>query len=123
MGIEEMLIFPSVWLYFIGSATASQERSQIQARALDLFLRKPKSLYLGETIKSALAFGIAVWLTYWAYDYFLWALGAGKISSSLYWPLIYAEAALFFGFLLIAVYSLVELVDYITKLSREIRQG
>ena len=117
MGIEEMLAFPAIWLYFLGGAMASQERTHIQVRVIEVFIHRAKSIYLTKIIMATIAFGVATWLTYTAYHYFIYTIHAGKLSGVLYWPLVYAEFAVFFGFVLMAVYTLTELIDYIVKFS------
>jgi TRAP-type C4-dicarboxylate transport system permease small subunit len=109
MGIEEMLLFPTVWLYMIGAANASIQRTQIVCRVLEVFVKnRLKSIYLIRTAASFLSFGVALWLDYWAYDYLKYALRVPRVSSSLYIPLIYAEIALFIAMILITLYTLVE---------------
>jgi TRAP-type C4-dicarboxylate transport system permease small subunit len=46
MGIEELLLFPTTWLYLLGAVKASQEKSQIIARVLEIFLKKERSVYI-----------------------------------------------------------------------------
>ncbi len=109
MGIEEMLLFPTVWLYMLGAANASIQRTQIVCRVMEVFVKnRLKSIYLIRTAASFLSFGVAIWLDYWAYDYLKYALRVPRVSSSLYIPLIYAEAAVFACMILITVYTLVE---------------
>ena len=38
MGIEEMLLFPTIWLYFLGGAIASRERNHIECRVVTMYL-------------------------------------------------------------------------------------
>src|SRR5699024_2120844 len=38
MGIEELLLFPTIWLYMIGAANASEERSHIEVDIVETFL-------------------------------------------------------------------------------------
>jgi TRAP-type C4-dicarboxylate transport system permease small subunit len=123
MGIEEMLIFPAVWLYLLGGAHASQERNQIRARVLEVFLHSSHSVHISKVVMAGITSVVAVWLAYWAGEYFVYALGREKLSSSLYWPLIYAESAIFVGFLLMAIYTLVEFGDYVRQLIAEVRSG
>jgi len=109
MGIEEILLFPTVWLYMVGAANASIQRTQIVCRVLEVFVKnRLKSIYLIRSAASFLSFGVALWLDYWAYDYLKYALRVPRVSSSLYIPLIYAEIALFIAMILITLYTLVE---------------
>lgn len=117
MGIEDTLLFPAIWLYFLGGAIASQERSQIRAQVIEVFIRGQKSTYWIRIIMTAIGFGVAAWLTYWSYKYLIFCISSGGYSTSLYWPLVYAQSAILIGFLLMTIYSLVELVGYIIKLT------
>ena len=38
MGIEELLIFPTIWLYMLGGANASQQRNHIECGILTLYM-------------------------------------------------------------------------------------
>lgn len=46
MGIEEILLFPAIWLYFLGGSSASKERNHIDCGVLVLYIKteKPCSL-------------------------------------------------------------------------------
>lgn len=115
MGIEELLLFPTIWLYFLGSANASVERSQLKAQVIDIFLKTPVMIKISRIIMSIISLGIDCWLTYWAYQYFQYAARVYKLSATLYIPLVYAESALFIGFLLMGIYVLFEAIEYIFK--------
>jgi TRAP-type C4-dicarboxylate transport system permease small subunit len=110
MGIEEMLLFPSVWLYFIGAMNASLERSQIVARVLEVFLKKEKSVYLVRSIASVISLIVAIWLTYWGWDFLKYSLRVGKVSPTLYIPTIYSDAMVFIALVVISFYTFLELV-------------
>jgi len=109
MGIEELLLFPTVWLYFIGGMNASLERSQIVARVLEVFVKKDKAIYLIRTIASVLSLGVACWLTYWGYDFLKYSLRVDKVSPTLYIPTIYADALVFVGLVFMTFYTLLEI--------------
>jgi len=115
MGIEELLLFPTIWLYFLGSANASVEHTQIKAQVIDIFLKTRTSLKISRIIMGVVSFGINCWLTYWAYQYFLYSNRVQKISATLYIPMVYAESAVFIGFFLMAIYVFFETIDYIFK--------
>ena len=115
MGIEELLLFPTIWLFFLGSANASLERSQIKAQVIEVFLKSPIAVKIFRIIMGAISFVINCWLTYWAYKYFLYSIRVYKLSSTLYIPLVYAESAVFIGFFLMCIYIFIETVDYIIK--------
>ena len=115
MGIEELLLFPTIWLYFLGSANASVERTQIKAQVIDIFLKTPLMLKFSRIVMGIISLGIDCWLIYWAFQYFKYSIRVHKLSATLYIPLVFAESAMFIGFLLMGIYALFETIDYITK--------
>ena len=116
MGIEEMELFPVAWLYFLGNAQASFERTQIEAGVIEVWIKNEALIHLGRILASTITVGIATWLAYWAYRDLIFTIQSNKHSALLYWPLSIAQSATFVGFLLMAAYSVVELTDYILKL-------
>lgn len=97
MGLEEVLVFPTLWLYFLGSVNASREDTQIKANVLDVFLKTDRSKLTVRVIADALSLITCSWLTWWAWDYFRYALRVWKESPTLYIPTFYAECAMFIG--------------------------
>lgn len=112
MGIEEMLLFPTIWLYFLGGAIASRERNHIECRVVTMYV-SGRSLHIANALKAAIALGVALWLTHGAYGYFRYALRVGKESDMLYVPLVLGESALFIGLLLMSIYTAWELADHV----------
>ena len=91
MGLEELLVYPTLWLYFLGSVNASREDTQIKANVLDVFLKTEKAKMIVRVIADLLSVIVASWLTFWAWDYFRYALRVWKESPTLYIPTFYAE--------------------------------
>lgn len=115
MGIEEILLFPTIWLFMLGSANSSLEHTQIKAQVIDMFLKSRIAIKISRIIMGFISLIINFWLTYWAYKYFLYSIRVHKLSPTLYIPLVYAESAVFIGFFLMAIYGFIETVDYIIK--------
>ena len=97
MGLEEVLVYPTLWLYFLGSINASREDTQIKANVLDVFLKTDRSKLTVRVIADALSLVTCSWLTWWAWEYFRYALRVWKESPTLYIPTFYAECAMFIG--------------------------
>ena len=38
MGLEESLLYPTLWLYMLGAVNASRENTHIRANVLEIFL-------------------------------------------------------------------------------------
>jgi hypothetical protein len=76
------------------------------------------SLHVANALKAAISLGVAVWLTYGAFEYLRYAVRVGKESDMLYIPLVLGESALFIGLLLMSVYTAWELADHV-RLARK----
>lgn len=121
MGLDELLVYPTLWLYILGSVNASREDTQIKANVLDVFLKTEKSILLVRVIADCMAVTVSCWLTYWAYDYFRYALRVWKESPTLYVPTFYAEGALFIGLVLMTAYSGMYLLKNIRRFARTLQ--
>jgi TRAP-type C4-dicarboxylate transport system permease small subunit len=125
MGLEELLVYPTLWLYFLGSVNASREDTQIKANVLDVFLKSDRAKLIVRVIADLLSVLVAGWLTFWAYDYFRYALRVWKESPTLYIPTFYAECAMFIGLVLMTFYAAWYLVKNVRRLVAQprTRQG
>ena len=71
MGLDELLVYPTLWLYLLGSVNAAREDTQIKANVLDVFLKTDRSRLIVRVIADSFSVIVSCWLTYWAWDYFL----------------------------------------------------
>ena len=109
MGLEELLVYPTLWLYFLGSVNASREDTQIKANVLDVFLKTKRAKLRVRVFADLMALVVSLWLTWWAWEYFRYALRVWKESPTLYIPTFYAECALFLGLVLMSLFGAVYL--------------
>lgn len=105
MGLDELLIYPTLWLYLLGSVNAAREDTQIKANVLDVFLKSDRSRLIVRVIADLMSVIVSCWLTYWAWDYFIYAKRVWKESPTLYIPTFWAECSLFIGLFLMTAYS------------------
>ena len=116
MGLEEVLVYPTLWLYFLGSVNASREDTQIKANVLDVFLKTDRSKLIVRVIADALSLVTCSWLTWWAWEYFRYALRVWKESPTLYIPTFYAECAMFIGMAFMTFYVVFYLLKNFKRL-------
>jgi len=105
MGLDELVVYPTLWLYLLGSVNAAREDTQIKANVLDVFLKSDRSRLVVRVIADFMSVIVSCWLTYWAWDYFLYAKKVWKESPTLYIPTFWAECSLFIGLALMTCYS------------------
>lgn len=104
MGLEEMALLPTMWLYILGAVNASREDTQIRANVLEVFLKTDRARHWLTVISETISLIISSWLTWWAWDYFKYAKRVWKESPTLYIPTIIYEAALFLGLVVMTLY-------------------
>jgi len=116
MGLDEMVVYPTLWLYILGSVNAAREDTQIKANVLDVFLKTAKARLIVRVIADFFSVVVSSWLTYWAWDYFKYAKRVWKESPTLYIPTFWAECALFIGLVLMTFYCGFYLIKNVRQL-------
>ncbi len=104
MGLDEIIVYPTLWLYFMGSVNACREDTQIKANVLDIFLKTDRAKLKVRIVADTMSLVVSGWLTWWAWDYFRYALRVWKESPTLYIPMFYAECAFFIGMVLMTLF-------------------
>ena len=122
MGIEELLLFPTIWLYMLGGAMASEKRSHITCGILILYIKTQKGMDVFNMIKAFFASLVSLWLTYWAFWYFAYSLKMWKTSDLLYVPMFFGESAIFIGLVLMLFYSFYELYERLIQFNKDYLQ-
>jgi TRAP-type C4-dicarboxylate transport system permease small subunit len=117
MGLEEMLIYPTLWLYVLGSVNASREDSQIRANVLDVFLKTQRARLKLAVTAEVISLGIVAWLTWWGWDFFRYSLRVWKESPTLYVPTFYSDCAVFIGLLLMTLWTVKSLIKHVRVLA------
>lgn len=118
MGMQEMILYPTLWLYMLGAVNASRENSHIRANVLEIFLRTPRQHAVLAVVGESLSLIIGLWLTYWAWEMTSYALEIGKTSPTLYIPTIFSDVALFAGLVAMMAYTTAHLMRHIRSLLR-----
>jgi TRAP-type C4-dicarboxylate transport system permease small subunit len=118
MGLEETMLYPTLWLYILGAVNASRENSHIRANVLEIFLKTPFQHSLLTVIGEVLSLVIGIWLTTWAWDFTRYSWRVWKESPTLYIPTFYSDVALFVGMVLMMIYTAVHLVGHVRELAK-----
>lgn len=105
MGLEEMAVIPTIWLYILGSVNASREDTQIRANVLEIFLTTDRARAIQQALSDLISIVISVWMTWWAWKYFSYSLRVWKETPTLYIPTFTYESALFVGLVLMTLFT------------------
>ncbi len=119
MGLEESLLYPTLWLYVLGAVNASRENTHIRANVLEIFLKTPRQFTILAILGEVISLIVGCWLTYWAWDFTKYSLRVWKESPTLYIPTFYVDIALLAGLVLMMLYTVMHLVKHIRSLSDE----
>lgn len=118
MGLEEVAMIPTLWLYILGAVNASREDTQIRANVLEIFLSTERARHILLVVSESLSLVVSIWLTSWAWNYFRYALRVGKETPTLYLPTLIYESALFLGLAAMTLYTAWHLWGHIRTLLR-----
>jgi TRAP-type C4-dicarboxylate transport system permease small subunit len=110
-GIEELIVFIAMWLYFIGAALGAHDRSHIKADVIHVWVKSARGMAIIHTINSVITVTLSAIMASWCYDYFLFGIQKGGQSPALRIPLVLPQSAVFVGAILMTLYFFVELVD------------
>lgn len=115
MGIEELLMFPTIWLYMLGGAHASYTRTHISCGVLTLMIKRKRSFALFNMVKTVISIVVALWLSRWAWWFFSYSLRTMKESPLLYIPLVLGESAIFIGLIFMLLNTVVEFFNHVSE--------
>lgn len=116
MGLEESLLYPTMWLYLLGAVNASRENTHIRANVLEIFLSTRRAHTLLAIIGEVISLVVGCWLTYWAWRFTKYSLRVWKESPTLYIPTFYVDVALITGLVLMMLYTAYHLLGHIREL-------
>lgn len=105
-GMEELVLLIAFWMYFIGSAVATREGSQVSADLVSSMLKSERQkavLTLVRTLITLILFAI---LVKWAWSYMLWSLEKRPTTAVYKLPMAIAHAALLLSFVLSVLYEI-----------------
>ena len=112
-GVEELILFIAIWLYFIGAAYGAYERTHIKAELIHLWFTSSRSQAIIRSITGVITVFLAVTMLTWSYPYFVWGLTRGATSQALLLPMVLCQSAIFFGSILMCLYFTTEFIDNI----------
>lgn len=105
-GQEELVLMIAFWMYFIGSAVASKEGSQVSADLISSVLKSERQRAVLALLRTIITTLLFILLTKWAWDYVLWSISLGPTTAVYKLPMSLQHAALLVSFFLSALYEI-----------------
>ena len=110
-GFEELLVIAAFWLYMIGSANGSYEKSQITADILSVMMKDSLRKSIIQLIKHLLTFILCLVFLSWAWDMFIWTASMGARTPVYRIPASIGQASVLVGLALTSFFNGVYLYD------------
>ena len=82
MGLEETMLYPTIWLYMLGAINASRENTQIRANVLEIFIKTERGHAILAVVGETLSLIVSLWLTWWAWDFTRYVMRVWKESPT-----------------------------------------
>ena len=116
MGLEETMLYPTIWLYIFGAINASRENTHIRANVLEIFISTERAHTILAIVGEIISLIVGLWILSWAWDYTHYAWRVWRESPTLYIPTFYSDVALLVVVTLMMVYTDLHLVKHILTL-------
>ena len=114
---SEYLYFALVWLFFLGGATASFEKSHLRADTLEVLVKNKTALLVVEWIKQVLQIVLHVIFLLFSIKFILKAIEIPAYTSVLRLPLMIGYSAVLYGAITMLVYTAIHFYDFIWQVS------
>lgn len=122
MGLEETMLYPTLWLYMLGAVNASRENTHIRANVLEIWLTSERQHTILAIVGEVISLIVGLWLLSWAWDFTRYSWRVWKESPTLYIPTFYSDVALVIGLSLMMIYTAWHLWGHVRSLVKETAQ-
>jgi TRAP-type transport system small permease protein len=110
-GLSDFIGFTSVWLYAIGAALASYDRTHIKAEFVNVFARSTRVRNLCRLVSALISAGMSVIFTKWSWDLCVYSVAVGEVTQAYPVPKVIFQSSFFVGGILMVIYFLWEAAD------------
>lgn len=110
-GLDEMTGHTAVWMYLMGAAYGSFERTQIKAEMIHLFVKNDRLLNIIRSLATAIGAVVAGYMVHWSFGYVRWSILKHEVTPTLQVPTVFFQVAILVGALIMTVYFLREAFD------------
>lgn len=107
---EEILMIFAFWLYFMGAAYGSYEKSHVEADFVLSWLGDSPAGRAVSLLRDLIEIAVLLVLTYWAFLFVQFAFERWPMTPGWRIPLIVPQSAILVGFVLMTVHALRHLV-------------
>ncbi len=114
-GLDEITGHTAVWLYMMGAAYGSYDRSQIKAEMAHLVVKNERILNLIRAFATLIAVVVASYMISWSWEYIQWSLKKHEMTPTLRLPTVIFQVSILIGAVLMVYFFIREAIDYLRK--------
>jgi TRAP-type C4-dicarboxylate transport system permease small subunit len=117
-GLDEITGHTAVWLYLMGAAYGSFDRTQIKAEMIHLVIKNQRILSAVRAIASTVAVLVSGYMVKWSYGYIHWSLIKKEVTPTLQVPTVIFQVAILVGALFMIFYFIRETIELLREAVR-----
>ena len=114
-GLDEITGHTAVWLYMMGAAYGSFDRSQIKAEMAHLVVKNERILNLVRALATLIGVVVAGYMISWSWEYVQWSLKKHEMTPTLRLPTVIFQVSILIGAVLMVYFFIREAIDYLRK--------
>ncbi len=114
-GLDEITGHTAVWMYLMGAAYGSFERTQIKAEMIHLVIKNPRALSVIRSLATAIGAVVAGYMVAWSYGYVKWSITKGEVTPTLQIPAVIFQISILIGAFLMVYYFIREALELAYK--------
>jgi TRAP-type C4-dicarboxylate transport system permease small subunit len=114
-GLEEFSRLVAIWLYFIGAIYSTKTDNHVQGDVANKYITGERARIILRTIVWAICLLTCILFLYHSATYSWWIYGTGERTTGLWWPRIISVGSMFVGAFFMTLYSLANLIKYLTS--------
>lgn len=114
-GLDEITGHTAVWLYLMGAAYGSFDRSQIKAEMIHLIIKNQRILNCVRAISTLIGAVVAGYMVTWSYGYVRWSILKHEVTPTLQTPTVVFQIAILIGAILMVYYFIREALDLLRQ--------
>jgi TRAP-type C4-dicarboxylate transport system permease small subunit len=114
-GLDEITGHTAVWLYLMGAAYGSFDRSQIKAEMIHLVIQNQRILNIVRAVSTLIGALVAGYMVVWSYGYVRWSILKHEVTPTLQIPTVVFQIAILIGAVLMVYYFIREALDLLRQ--------
>lgn len=113
-GLEEFSRLVAIWIYFLGAIFSTRVDNHVQGDVANKYITGERARISLKAFVWGLCLVTCLLFLYHSGTYSWWIYGTGERTTGLWWPRIISVGSMFFGAFFMTLYSLSNMIKYLT---------